>query len=125
MVSFLQFLRNLVRGRRNSQPKSLGRADQHTIQYVMIFNHDVYFNHDQSTHRQHIGNVLNHDHSFHSSNNGNWMSNTVTNSLMENASTVITNGNSTGGFDGLADRLANADMDNVGPELVSQSSFPE
>ncbi|KAF4612095.1 hypothetical protein D9613_003732 [Agrocybe pediades] len=104
MPSFLQFLRNLVRKTHN-QPKCRQSA-QHTVQYVMIFNHDVYFNHDQSVHRPHNGNVLNHDYSFHSFNSGNCTSNNVTNTSMgsmENAFTVITNGNSTGGLDDTPD----------------------
>ncbi|KAF4612316.1 hypothetical protein D9613_003704 [Agrocybe pediades] len=100
MPSFLKFLRDFVHKMHN-QPKRRQSA-QHTVQYVMIFNHDVYFNHDQSVHRPHNGNIFNHDYSFHSLNSGNWTSNNVTNTStgsMENASTVITNGNSTGGFE--------------------------
>ncbi|KAF9539842.1 hypothetical protein CPC08DRAFT_731066 [Agrocybe pediades] len=118
MPSFLQFLRNLARKMYNDQPKRR-RSAQHTVQYVMIFNHDVYFNHDQSVHRPHNGNILNHDYSFHSFNSGNCISNNVTNTStgsMENASTVITNGNSTaGGFneapdsDDASDESANSE----------------
>ncbi|KAF9538705.1 hypothetical protein CPC08DRAFT_731214 [Agrocybe pediades] len=100
MLSLLQFLWNCFRRMLNH----LQRAEHASVQYFMIFNQDVYFSHDQSIHHPHNGNILNHDHSFHSSlNNGNWTLNTVTNRSNENASTVITNGDSAGGFDESAD----------------------
>ncbi|KAF9538707.1 hypothetical protein CPC08DRAFT_717527, partial [Agrocybe pediades] len=95
MFSFLQSLWNGLRRMLNQ----LLRAER-GAQYFMIFNQDVYFNQDQSIHLPHNGNVFNHDYSFHSAlNNGNWTSNTIMNRSNANASTVITNGDSAGGFD--------------------------
>ncbi|KAF9553962.1 hypothetical protein CPC08DRAFT_713295, partial [Agrocybe pediades] len=95
MSYILQFLWNCFRRTLNRLQRT-----EHRVQYFMVFNQDVYFNHDQHVHCPHIGNVLNHDYSFHwSSNNGNWTSNTVKNGLNGNASTVITNGSSAGGFE--------------------------
>ncbi|KAF9562579.1 hypothetical protein CPC08DRAFT_761388 [Agrocybe pediades] len=96
MHPILQSLWNFFRRMLNRLQRT-----ENSVQYFLIFNHDVYFNHDESVHHLHNGDVLNRDrdYSFHSSNNGNWMSNTVTNWSNENASTIITNGNAAGGVE--------------------------
>ncbi|KAF9553965.1 hypothetical protein CPC08DRAFT_713298 [Agrocybe pediades] len=118
MLSFLQFLWHCFRRMLNRLQRTQAERG---VQYFMIFNQDVYFSHDQSLHRPHNGDVLNYDHSFYSSlmNNGNWTSNVVTNTSNENASTVITNGDSAGGFN------QSSDIDDAFSESTSERSCAE